>query len=325
MPGFRARHLTRHSSKIDSVANQDPKRHHYIPCFYTKRWTGSDGLLCEYSKPHRDVIDRRKHSSAVGWAKNLYTIEGEDGKLDTSLESGFFAPVDQAADRAIDWLINRRGEQMPFALRQAFTALLLSFLHRTPDRVEQITSDLLEMVEKHFSTTDQNYPDANQLGLPQGVSHAEAKDRVRSLAAKSGWAKVLKSAIGSEFIGNHITNMQWHLRRVLHSNQNLLTGDKPLMYYNGIGRSQGNIALPISPEFLFVATNNLSTASNILNVSDNFLARRVNHEICSRAQKYIYGTSAAHLSFVEARLGLPERPRELPRGTPPAQSQWRIN
>jgi hypothetical protein len=27
----------------------EPIRHHYIPVFYLKKWTGPDGRLCEYS------------------------------------------------------------------------------------------------------------------------------------------------------------------------------------------------------------------------------------------------------------------------------------
>ncbi|WP_354002189.1 DUF4238 domain-containing protein [uncultured Reyranella sp.] len=35
-------------------------KHHYIPVFYLKSWIGTDGKLCEFSRPHKTVVDRRR-------------------------------------------------------------------------------------------------------------------------------------------------------------------------------------------------------------------------------------------------------------------------
>ncbi len=54
---------------------QDSKKHHFVPAFYTSRWTGEDGKLVAWSRPHRSVVERRKHPEAVAWEKHLNSFE----------------------------------------------------------------------------------------------------------------------------------------------------------------------------------------------------------------------------------------------------------
>ncbi len=306
------------------MIKQDPKKHHYIPCFYTKRWVGGDGKLCEFSRPHRNVIDRRKHPAAVGYSPNLYTVEGYDGHPDASLETEFFAPVDQAADRAIAWLVARPTEPMPLLLRRAFTGLLLSFLHRTPDRIEQIIAGLVREVDTHFAAIARRPIEDQVKDLPEGIDLETARTEVRRQAEVRDWAKSLVAVINSQTVGQHAINMHWYVKQISQSADNFLTSDKPLVHYNGVGHVNGNIALTLSPKHLFVATNNCKTAYNILDVSDDFLVRRVNHELCCLARKFVYGTSAAYLGFIERRLGKPRFPPDPPKGKAPPNSVWQI-
>lgn len=61
-----------------AAAGKDDKhhyiKHHYIPVFYSKRWTGQDGRLCEYSRPYKVVKPRRTFPDGTGYARGLYTL-----------------------------------------------------------------------------------------------------------------------------------------------------------------------------------------------------------------------------------------------------------
>ena len=56
------------------VAKQ-PK-HHYIPVFYLRQWTGADGRLCEFSKPYDRVKPRRVNPDGTAYVRGLNTVPG---------------------------------------------------------------------------------------------------------------------------------------------------------------------------------------------------------------------------------------------------------
>jgi hypothetical protein len=49
-------------------------KHHYIPVFYTKGWSGQDGRVCQYSRPFqfREVKPRRVHPDGTGYIRTRY-------------------------------------------------------------------------------------------------------------------------------------------------------------------------------------------------------------------------------------------------------------
>lgn len=57
------------------------QKHHDIPKFYLKQWTGSDHQLCGYSRPYRKVVAQRKHRGGTGFSRGLYTIAGAPPNL----------------------------------------------------------------------------------------------------------------------------------------------------------------------------------------------------------------------------------------------------
>ena len=65
------------------------EKHHYIPVFYLKRWTGSDGRLCVYCRPYVRVKANRKHPDATGYEYDLYVIEGAGAETAGHLEGRF--------------------------------------------------------------------------------------------------------------------------------------------------------------------------------------------------------------------------------------------
>ena len=52
----------------------DPRKHHFIPAFYLSQWAGPDGLLIEWSRPHKEVKPIRRHPNATGFEYDLYAF-----------------------------------------------------------------------------------------------------------------------------------------------------------------------------------------------------------------------------------------------------------
>ena len=76
------------------------EKHHYIPVFYLKRWTGSDGRLCVYCRPYVRVKANRKHPDATGYEYDLYAIEGAGTETAGHLEGRFLASAEGEPRRA---------------------------------------------------------------------------------------------------------------------------------------------------------------------------------------------------------------------------------
>jgi hypothetical protein len=53
--------------------SSEPK-HHYIPVFYLKQWAQTDGQICEFSRPYKEVKPRRTYPDGTGYVRGLYTF-----------------------------------------------------------------------------------------------------------------------------------------------------------------------------------------------------------------------------------------------------------
>lgn len=70
-------------------------RHHYIPVFYLKRWcSGDDKKICEYSRPHKDIYDRRIFPVQTGFLDRLYETKGVPKLIAQQVEDDFMKSVD---------------------------------------------------------------------------------------------------------------------------------------------------------------------------------------------------------------------------------------
>lgn len=272
------------------------------------------------SRPYRNVIERRKYPKAVGFYRNLYTLTGALPGQQNLIEDRFFALTDQAASNAVAAMILQPGESLSNEMRSSFTRLLISFMHRTPDRVEALRLGFSSELEPVIEGVRKRHAKGEEFELPQGVSLDQALQQWREEIRTVEWGKVLTTVINSTVVGNHLINMHWFIRKVVRVRDTFMTSDKPLVHSNGIGKTDGNIALALSPTTLFLATNNQRTADNILDVSDDFLVTRFNHEVAKNAQDYVYAEDKSQLPFVERRLGVVAPPP--PRSTGRVASQY---
>lgn len=95
-----------------------PSRHHYIPEFYLKRWTDTDGKLTVFTKkPRIGPSSRRTAPAGTGYQRHLYAVQGFPPELASSVEERFFNPVDSlAADKL--HLMEVHGEKLLYTLKQ---------------------------------------------------------------------------------------------------------------------------------------------------------------------------------------------------------------
>jgi hypothetical protein len=108
----------------------------------------------------------------------------------------------------------------------------------------------------------------------------------------------------SKFVGEHLNHMTWHVLTFGNAPRTLLTSDRPIMMTNGLTGPDAHLALPISPNHIFLAVNDNRVLRAIQAMNPREVLYNSNDRIASQAKKYVYGTDDTHLEFVEPRLGL---------------------
>ncbi len=83
-------------------------RHHYIPIFYLKQWSGEDGRICEFSKPHDRVKPRKVHPTGTAYMDGLNAVHGLPREEEQYLEDVFYKTADDDAARALRHMFGRR-------------------------------------------------------------------------------------------------------------------------------------------------------------------------------------------------------------------------
>src|SRR6266702_584623 len=111
-----------------------PVKHHHLPVFYLKRWTGEDGQLCQFSRPHQEIVSHRRYPAQTGYVERLYELPGLPPAEAQRIEQGFMQRVDSLAAQALAMLENDESRITPNSkLRSAWSRFIMSLLMRTPE------------------------------------------------------------------------------------------------------------------------------------------------------------------------------------------------
>ena len=84
-------------------------RHHYVPRFLLRAWTGDDGCLEFVRVDNQELRSRRRAPKSVAWQDDLYTMDlpRADQMDPQSVETGFLQRVDDRAAKAHKKLMNQ--------------------------------------------------------------------------------------------------------------------------------------------------------------------------------------------------------------------------
>ena len=133
-----------------------PKNHHYVAQMHAGRFTDADGMLWAYTKKTGKLF--RGPPKAVFAETHLYTIEGPDGKKDTSFEAAL-SVLEGKANTVIGKLVDGARAGGPIALtadeRETWDRYLYVQWKRVPDvhhkyATSQEQEDRLDQIFDHF-------------------------------------------------------------------------------------------------------------------------------------------------------------------------------
>lgn len=275
--------------KSCSMPHPDGDKHHYIPKFYLKQWTGADRKLSVFFKPYRQVEHRRKYPDETGYVRGLNTLTELPPIARNFLETEFLKYADNQAYAALCALLDERSD-IHTELKSAWSRFLMTMLHRSPEGI----ASLKERISKTFLKKL-----AENLGFNVDVSEAELH---------KVYARVLYGVMDSEQIGQILNSMIWGVAAPRFQSHPLMTSDRPIMMTNGLRGDFGHLIIPIAPDRVFVAATK-ETTINFL-VGQKGFGRHINDRVVRQARRYVYAQDDKQFNFVAKRFG--ERARWSP-------------
>jgi hypothetical protein len=283
-------------------------KHHYLPVFYLKSWTGADGRLCEFSRPYTlkpgDVMPakvpvkpRRTHPNGTGYVRGLNTFRILPPALADFLENRFLKRADDLASQALFRFL-KDDVNVDMETMSEWSRFILTLLHRTPEAMERLTNQIvghypryMEELRRAVNTGDAGVIEASRVEL--------SEERLARLKLQ-----LLQMNMDSEFLGTALNRMQWAVIHFDEAHHLLLTSDRPIVMTNGLAHATSHIVMPISPRRIFVAANNRETVKDLHDmVEAGGMAQRLNNRMARQARRYVYGVDDSALQFIEPRLG----------------------
>ena len=277
-------------------------KHHYIPKFYLKQWAGSDGKVCEFSKPFKTVKPKRVHPDGTGYERGLYTFPNLPPHARDFIEKKLLQMADDEAHIVLQRMLSGDSDLDQNA-RTAWSRFLMSLMHRHPDSISRLQEMVVEQRPQHLEELRETF---------DTIKHPEDSRTYEDVLAEGVQQKdvehimvlLLRKTIDSAEVGQHLNNMLWGIIRFNRPAFPLLTSDRPTIMTNGIKYSHSHIVLPISPDKIFVAANTQKQVDEMNQRLRRPEAPKVLNDLLARqSRKYVYGTDDRQLRFVANRLG----------------------
>lgn len=288
-------------------SGEHPKKHHYIPAFYLKRWA-VDGKVTEFRRWPRDIVPKRVSAEATGFKKCLYELKGHEAEFAQQVEEKFFKPVDTQAHRALEMLENH-GHYANWCsrTRSSWSQFILSLLLRTPEDIGL----LREWWQEEFGRTDneieERYRAVRLESSPETFSEFLEG---QPLGVKERYQfEILFSLIANENVGAAINNMHWRVLQTPLNAPTLLTSDRPVLRTSNIKGPRGHVALPIGPRLLFIASLDAQFLEQVLEADQVGVVKEVNRQVVEGAVHYVYGADESQYRSIKDRFGKTPQPR----------------
>lgn len=274
-----------------------PRRHHYAPVFYLRRWTDADGFLEQFSRPGaRDVKARRVAPAATGYQDDLYAMPGLPEHLVQQVEQTFMQEVDSQAAEVLAAL-----ESGPVAWtsasRSAWTRFIQSLQLRTPADVAGIKQRTLQDWGVSIPKIQETYESMRRIGDP--ATFEEFMSSSDPLLVERAGLKVLTVLIDAPEMGEFINNMTWEVFDLRNARLNLLTSDRPLEQVYGLGDPRAFLTVPIGPRHLFVAARRRETINAIARASPTDVVRKRNRATVCYAREFVWAADRSQALFID--------------------------
>lgn len=289
------RQLARRFGTMQSKPQQPPTKHHFVPEFLLKEWKNSEGKIWRYFRNDRGEIDCKALAPAgMGYQPGLYATEGLPPEHKQQVETKFMEPLDTAAARVHQHLLDGQFHELTDEERSRWASLVMSLWFRTPGEVNGIREAVEAAYEGHVAKTALDM--ASSVELPSAARNQLAME-------------VMMRAIDDGDRGGELINMDWDVIEIDRSREFFIS-DSPLSRPDGfarLGASASCVGLPIAPTKLFVAADSRSVIAAIKKLPPRELVLGQNRATVGQAEHFVGTTARSADKFIRETFGTGER------------------
>lgn len=188
------------------------------------------------------------YPSEVGWLADLYRYPDADEIEAQWLEQRLFQQIDDAAARVLARMLQLNPSPLDPADLTSWSLMIRSLMHRTPENLASTKAAAARIEDHLMKEIRENYTELRGENDPPDYETYEASlhDQERERAA----LRLLPSMITNRRIGTFMINMKWRVFNLPDECPHLLLSDDPVARTNGLAKSGGHLAMPLSPKRL---------------------------------------------------------------------------
>jgi hypothetical protein len=273
-----------------------PKKHHFLPEFFLKKWRGSDLRVVQFHRPHETKFASvRRFPSETGFERFLYSLGNLPVEEAQEIETEFFSLVDDRASIALDALYV--DGHLPKDLEDQWWRFVATLMTRMPSDVrkyrsfrQKLANEVLPILEGVKSLPDFTDRAPEIESAAAAVKQDQIDTSTRGLAALMSKERLL----------GQLRNLNWKVVSTHQAPFELLTSDRPVAFYP---EQAFLMMLPIGPNLLFVASKDNNTVRKVENASKNVIVREVNAAIVGSAEQYVIGRTETQRGYIAANMG----------------------
>ena len=287
-----------------AVPAQQSFRHHYIPKFYSKRWTGEDLKLIEFSRPYEKLQFKKVYPVQTGFAERLYEMKGVPASAAQKVEDEFMKPIDSDAAVALGMLeMGDTHIHTDSKWRSAWSQFLISLLMRTPKDLAVLAQVLEDDWARDFPKFEKDYL-ANR--KPDDPATLQEFIDQKDLAYMARWTiDTARQLMSHDQLGQQLNSLRWFVLTTGSDATEFLTSDRPVVMSGTLTADNSYLYLPIGPHVLFVAVANAAAEQRIKRFPTAELVESTNKLVTRQATKYVYAADNKSMPFVEEHFGKP--------------------
>ena len=280
-----------------------PWRNHFVPRFLLQPWANSDGKIASYAKlPNGKVTLSWRSPKSVGYDIDLYTFP-QLGELATSLETGLFGRLDDAAARVVQKMIVTQ-DQLTASEMDWWSFFLLSLVIRGPESINALKSVSAMLWQAPDHTSEAEYQNNRGHDDPPTLEAWLQKEAASNAAGRERLGhQIIRSLTLHRNIAAYLKQMQWFVVTTDETQPPLLISDRPLFSSNGLKKRDGQLLLPLGPHALFCAFHDKRFADEIKAQPAEHIVRSVRQLTSVRAHRYVFGSTAYEHDYLRDWLG----------------------
>jgi Protein of unknown function (DUF4238) len=277
-------------------------RNHYVPQFLQRPWTSPhDGKLEVYHVAVPKIYSTRTVTKSTGYKDDMLALTRDTLGTRTKhdIEEVVLKQVDNDAAVVREKLANRGLPSLTHDERCAWVRFIMSLRIRNPGVVSDLILKSDSQLRQSLAENPFEYLQIASNDKPTSLEEW-TEQKYPGLIENFGLS-FFHELLNDKEIGTALLRLKWWVFDVSPTPIKLLLGDRPRVFYGGINDPNLAVALPLSPNRLFLATRGATLSNGLSRVPLRTLVAQVNDATVRQSEKYIYARDNSSLRFIQNR------------------------